>query len=109
MKNTFFDLDTMSQKNGCIIEKSRILDTTRALAIIDRQMYLVIAKAGTDTYYYSGKMHRIYNSIHYHGHYIVQFQNNTQTWYCPYLHSIGRPSRTRRLGLFIAILNRLEA
>lgn len=109
MEIIFFDLDTMTQKNGCIIEKSNVLDTIRALAVIDRQMYLVMATAGTNTYFYSGKMHRIYNSIYYHGHYIVQFQDNTQYWYCPYLHSIGYPPRLRRLETLIYILNKLEA
>lgn len=109
MENTFYDLDTMTQKSGWIMEKCIVQDTIRTLAIIDRHMYLVIATAGTGTYYYSGKMHRIYDSIHYHGHYIVQFQNNTKTWYCPYLHSIGYPPRHRRLETFIAIFNRLES
>lgn len=108
MENTFFDLDTMTPKNGWIMEKCNVLGTIRALAVIDRQMYLVTATAGTYTYYYCGNMHRIYNSIDYHGHYIVQFQNNTQTWYCPYLHAMGHPSRHKSLDTMISIIDRLE-
>ena len=107
MENTFFDLDTMTPKNGQIIEKCIVLDTIRALAIIDRHMYLVTATAGTNTYYYCGKMHRIYDSGLYHGHYIVKFQNNTKTWYCPFLQSIGYQSRHKSLDDIITIIDTL--
>lgn len=108
MENTFFDLDTMSQKNGCIIEKCADLDTTRALAIIDRKMYLVIASAGTTTYFYNSKMHSIYNSVQYHGHNILQLMNNTETWYCPYLHSKGHLSRHKNLDTILSLINNID-
>lgn len=108
MENTFFDLDTMSKKTGSIIEKCSVLDITRALAIIDRNMYLVIATAGTTEYFYSGKMHRIYNSLQYHGHHIVQYQNNTKIWYCPYLQSIGLQSRHKNIDTIIALIDYSE-
>lgn len=108
MECKFIDLDKMSDKKGYIIESETILDTTRALAIIDFHMYLVTARAGDRTFYYCSSMHRVYNSLHYHGHYIIQFVNNTQTWYCPYLHSKGYPSRHESLDTTILIINRLE-
>lgn len=108
MENTFFELDTMTPKKGWIIEKIAALNTTRALAIIDRQMYLVIASAGTTDYYYSETMHFIHDSFEYHGHHIVQFLNNPQTWYCPYLHSKGYPPRHKSTDKIIALINNLE-
>lgn len=108
MKNTFFELDTMSQKNGWIIEKSPVLDTTRALAIIDRQMYLVTASAGKTDYFYSETMHRIHNSFEYHGHHIVQFLNNPQTWYCPYLQSKGHQSRYKSVDTIISLIESID-
>lgn len=108
MKNTFFDLETMSQKNGYILERCTVLDTTRALAIIDRHMYLVIASAGTTAYFYSAKMHSIYNSFQYHGHYIIQLMNNTQTWYCPYLQSKGHLSRFKNLDTIISLIECID-
>lgn len=108
MECNFIDLDKMSDKKGYIIESEKILDTIRALAIIDFHMYLVTASAGDRTFYYCGSMHRVHNSLHYHGHYIIQFQNNTQTWYCPYLHSKGYPPRYKSLDTLIATINRSE-
>lgn len=108
IKNTFFELDTMTPKKGWIIEKNAVLNTTRALTIIDRRMYLVIGSAGTTDYFYSETMHRIHNSIYYHGHYIVKFMNNTNRWYCPYLHSIGYHPEHKNLDTILLAIDRLE-
>lgn len=108
MENTFFELDTMTPKKGWIIEKNTVLNTTRALAVIDRKMYLVIGSAGTTDYFYSEKMHSIYNSLQYHGHYIIQLMNNTQTWYCPFLQSKGHLSRFKSIDTIISLIESID-
>lgn len=108
MENTFFELDTMTPKKGWIIKKNAELDPTRALAVIDRHMYLAFASEGTTDYFYSETMHSIYDSLIYHGHYIVKFTNNTNRWYCPYLHSIGYHPEHKNLDIILLAINRFE-